>query len=65
MYQYIKIQYRPSDEETVYTGYQEIENGVVIRNTDLDGNTVDFSQFKSCDSWVIDVAPEPPPWAVQ
>lgn len=63
MYQYIKIQWRANGGD-VSTGYQEISNGRVIRNTDLDGNTVDFESFSSCDSWVVDPAPEFPIWGL-
>jgi len=63
MYQYIRIQYSTDSRNTVLDGFQEISNGTVIRNTDLDGNTVDFNSFDSCDSWVVDSVPPTPVWA--
>ena len=63
MYQYIRIQYSTDNRNTVLDGFQEISNGTVIRNTDLDGNTVDFNSFDSCDSWVVDATPPTPLWA--
>jgi len=61
-YQYVKLKYHPVGLES-FEGYQEINSGSVIRNTDLDGNTVDLGSFIACDSWVIDPNPEPPVWA--
>lgn len=61
-YQYIKIAYRPNSG-TSLEGYQEISGGIVLRNTDLSGNTVVFENFVSCDSWVIDAEPAIPEWA--
>ncbi len=37
-------------------GYQEIENGAMVRLTDLDGNTVDSNQVMSYTATEADVA---------
>jgi hypothetical protein len=59
MYEYIKIAWRVQDGVDIHEGYQEILNGYVQRNTDLEGNTV---VLEDCTSWVIDPSPEPPVW---
>lgn len=41
--------------------YQEISNGQVIRNTDLDGNTLTLEGSYGC--IVINANPERPVWA--
>jgi len=62
MFQYIKIAWVSADD-IVHEGYQEISGGNVLRNTDLDGNTVNFEALGECTSWVIDPEPTPPIWA--
>ena len=61
MYQYIKIVWCGSDDVT-HEGYQEILSGFVQRNTDLDGNTVNFDTLGECTSWVVDANPPFPVW---
>ena len=41
--------------------YQEISNGELVRNADLDGNTLDLQG--SYGARVINPNPEPPVWA--
>ena len=61
MYQYIKIAWKSADD-IVHEGYQEVLDGYVQRNTDLDGNTVIFENLGECTSWVVDPNPTPPIW---
>lgn len=61
MYQYIKIAWQ-SNDDVVHEGYQEILDGYVQRNTDLDGNTIMFELLGECTSWVTDPNPIPPIW---
>ena len=42
--------------------YQEINNGALVRITDLDGNTLDLPEFP-VESHVVDTNPEKPKWA--
>ncbi len=59
MYTYILCEF-----EYGYTGqfYQEIDNGQVIRNTDLDGNTLVLENAYG--AYVIDPEPPRPIWAI-
>ena len=58
MYRYILCEF-----EYGYTGqfYQEIENGTVIRNTDLTGTTLVLENAYG--AFVIDAEPTQPSWA--
>jgi hypothetical protein len=58
MYKYILCEF-----EYGYTGqfYQEIENGTVIRNTDLIGTTLVLENAYG--AFVIDAEPTQPSWA--
>ena len=55
--QYILIKFEYGMEGTAY---QEISNGVVIRYTDMDGNTIELPQ--NVGSHVIDPNPPRQPW---
>lgn len=57
--QYILIQFTLGWD---FQAYQEINNGNLIRITDLDGNTLNYPDFP-VESHVIDANPPRPTWA--
>jgi hypothetical protein len=46
-----------------FQAYQEISNGSLVRITDLEGNTLTYSDFP-VESIVIDTNPQRPTWAI-
>lgn len=58
MFQYILCQFQYGYEGQLY---QEINQGSVVRLTDLDGNTLELS--KDYGYFVIDSNPQTPIWA--
>lgn len=45
-----------------FQAYQEINNGVLVRITDLDGNTLTYPDFP-VEAHVVDANPPKPTWA--
>jgi hypothetical protein len=46
-----------------FQAYQEIENGNLVRITDMDGNTLTYPDFP-VESEVVDANPPTPTWAI-
>jgi hypothetical protein len=46
-----------------FQAYQEISGGNLVRITDLDGNTLEYSDFP-VESYVVDENPPRPIWAI-
>ena len=45
-----------------FQAYQEINNGSLVRITDLDGNTLTYPDYP-VESHVVDINPPKPTWA--
>lgn len=58
--QYILIQFTLGWD---FQAYQEISDGILVRITDLDGNTLNYPDFP-IESHVVDANPPTPTWAI-